>query len=221
MGSADFSQFVVTTADGTACETSPLKVLALSPHLSAAFTGTSSNFWTSSFQADLSVFPSLLCGSCSSDQGFAYSFLQIPPHGGHPCCSAMCFVVAYAHSGLSPVRARPWRANLTYKDSPFSDNWFLSIPIYHTKVNPCILFSMLPIALHYLSYPNSRPADKSVNIKVLTFQSMLPSQGATQFIFCCRLFCRISIHAPLAGSDCKNKQITIFFYIIIYSFLLK
>ena len=23
----------------------------------------------------------------------------------------MCFVVAYAHSGLSPVRARPWRAN--------------------------------------------------------------------------------------------------------------
>ena len=23
----------------------------------------------------------------------------------------MCFVAAYAHSGLSPVRARPWRAN--------------------------------------------------------------------------------------------------------------
>ena len=111
MGSADFSQFVVTTANGTAGETSPLKVRTLSPHLSAAFTGTSGNFWTSSPFADLSIFPSLLCGSCPSDQGFAYSFLQIPPHGGHPCCSAMCFVVAYAHSGLSPVRARPWRAN--------------------------------------------------------------------------------------------------------------
>ena len=68
-------------------------------------------FWTSSFCADLSVFPSLICGSCPSGQGFAYSFLQIPPHDGHPCCSAMYFVVAYAYSGLSPVRARPWRAN--------------------------------------------------------------------------------------------------------------
>ena len=68
-------------------------------------------FWTSPLSAGLSVFPSLICGSCSSGQGFAYSFLQIPPHDGHPCCSAMYFVVAYAYSGLSPVRARPWRAN--------------------------------------------------------------------------------------------------------------
>ena len=111
MGSADFSQFVVTTANETACETSTLKVHALSPHLPATFTGTSGNFWTSSLLADLSVFPSLICGSCSSGQGFAYSFLQIPPHDGHPCCSAMYFVAAYAYSGLSPVRARPWRAN--------------------------------------------------------------------------------------------------------------
>ena len=111
MGSADFSQFVVTTANETVCETSTLKVRALSPHLPATFTGTSSNFWTSSLLADLSVFPSLLCGSCSSGQRFAYSFLQIPPRDGHPCCSAMYFVVAYAYSGLSPVRARPWRAN--------------------------------------------------------------------------------------------------------------
>ena len=26
--------------------------------------------------------------SYSSGQSFAYNFLQIPPHGGHPCCSA-------------------------------------------------------------------------------------------------------------------------------------
>ena len=95
--SADFSQFVVTTANGTACETSPLKVRTLSLHIPATFTGTSSNFWTSMFLAVLSVFPSLICGFCPSGQRFAYSFLQIPPHDGHPCCSAMCFVVAYAH----------------------------------------------------------------------------------------------------------------------------
>ena len=111
MGSADFSQFVVTTANETVCETSTLKVRALSPHLPATFTGTSGNFWTSASFAALSVFPSLICGSCSSGQRFAFSFLQIPPHDGHPCCSAMCFVVAYAHSGLSPVRVRPCRAN--------------------------------------------------------------------------------------------------------------
>ena len=124
MASADFSQFVVTTANGTACETSPLKVRALSPHPPAASTGTSSNFWASSLCADLPVFPSLICSSCSSGRGFAYSFLQIPPRGGHPCCSAMCFVVAYAHSGLSPVRARPWRANTkgaaVWTGAPFS-----------------------------------------------------------------------------------------------------
>ena len=64
-----------------------------------------------SLLADLPIFPSLVCGFCSSGQGFAYNFLQIPPRDGHPCCSAMCFAVAYAHSGLSPIRARPWRAN--------------------------------------------------------------------------------------------------------------
>src|SRR5438093_12632788 len=30
----------------------------------------------------------LVCGFCSSNQRFAYSFLQIPPRDGHPCCSA-------------------------------------------------------------------------------------------------------------------------------------
>ena len=111
MASADSSQFVVTTADETACETSTLKVRTLSPHLSATSTRTSGNFWTSSLLADLSVFPSLICDFCPSDQGFAYSFFQIPPHDGHPCCSAIHFLVAQACSGLSPVRARPWRAN--------------------------------------------------------------------------------------------------------------
>ena len=111
MASADFSQFVVTTAHETACETSPVKVRSLSLHAPAASTRTSDNFWTSVSFATLSAFPSLICGSCSSGQRFAYSFFQIPPHDGHPCCSAMYFVVVYAHSGLSPVRERPCRAN--------------------------------------------------------------------------------------------------------------
>ena len=36
----------------------------------------------------------LICDSCSSDQRFSYSFLPIPPHDGHPCCSAIHFLVA-------------------------------------------------------------------------------------------------------------------------------
>ena len=70
MASADFSQFVVTTANGTACETSPVKVRTLSLHVPAAFTRSSSNFWTSVPFATLSVFPSLICGSCPSGQRF-------------------------------------------------------------------------------------------------------------------------------------------------------
>lgn len=73
-------------------------------------------FWTSVPFATLSVFPSLICGSCPSGQRFAYSFFQIPSHGGHPCCSAMCFVVAYAHLGLSPIRKRPCWANKSLRE---------------------------------------------------------------------------------------------------------
>ena len=158
MASADFSQFVVTTADETACETSPVKVRILSLHAPAAFTRTSGNFWTLVYFATLSVFPSLICGSCPSGQRFAYSFFQIPSRGGHPCCSAMCFVVAYAHSGLSPVRKRPcWAnknipipcsssilsncnsqryANITYRflyKSLFEISYMVIITIFHTR----------------------------------------------------------------------------------------
>ena len=150
MASADSSQFVVTTADETACETSTLKVRTLSPHLSATSTRTSGNFWTSSLLADLSVFPSLICDFCPSDQGFAYSFLQIPPHDGHPCCSAIHFLVAQACSGLSPVRARPWRANQKRK--------YHGLPRY---------FLNLSTVLFYRSHPCrfSRPRSASCSGK--------------------------------------------------------
>ncbi len=141
MASADSSQFVVTTADETACETSTLKVRTLSPHLSATSTRTSGNFWTSSLLADLSVFPSLICDFCPSDQGFAYSFLQIPPHDGHPCCSAIHFLVAQACSGLSPVRARPWRANTEGAAA------FMWQPLYHFHY-PAPPYSTVPYNFH-------------------------------------------------------------------------
>ena len=137
MGSADFSQFVVTTANGTACETSTHKVRALSLHVPAASTHTSSNFWTSSLHADLSVFLSLICGSCPSGQRFAYSFLQIPSHDGHPCCSAMRFVVAYVRSGLSPVRARPWRAYIK-REHPLPGDALFHIKAEHLQCFPTL-----------------------------------------------------------------------------------
>ena len=43
----------------------------------------------------------LICDSCSSGQCFAFGFLQIPPHDGHPCRSANRSP-CQADSGLSP-----------------------------------------------------------------------------------------------------------------------
>src|SRR5208337_822322 len=43
----------------------------------------------------------LVCDFCSSGQHFASGFLQIPPHGGHPCRSANSSPCR-ACRGLSP-----------------------------------------------------------------------------------------------------------------------
>ena len=47
--------------------------------------------------------PSLLCDFCPSDQRFAYSFLQIPPRDGHPCCSAIHFPLSGRVRDLHPL----------------------------------------------------------------------------------------------------------------------
>ena len=40
------------------------------------------------FRGPLAQMGPPLSAGCSSDRSFAYSFLQIPPRDGHPCCSA-------------------------------------------------------------------------------------------------------------------------------------
>ena len=52
----------------------------------------------------------LICGFCSSGQGFASGFLQTPPRGGRPCLW-LCASRHRARSGSSPVRSRPCRAH--------------------------------------------------------------------------------------------------------------
>ena len=46
---------------------------------------------------------SLICDFCSSDQRFAYSFLQILPRDRHPCCSVMHFTLSGHVRDLHPL----------------------------------------------------------------------------------------------------------------------
>src|SRR5574344_2677950 len=111
MGSADFSQFVVTMANETTCETSPLKARALSPHLSATSTRTSSNF------LDFTSFGRLIRIS-GPYMWFLFVgprvCLQLPSDSTSrwtPLLFSYTFPTTWACWGLAPLRARPWRAN--------------------------------------------------------------------------------------------------------------
>lgn len=112
-------------------------------------------FWTSVPFATLSVFPSLICGSCPSGQRFAYSFFQIPSHGGHPCCSAMCFVVAYAHLGLSPIRKRPCWANKN-GEPLFSDSPCSAVNKFYIRLYFTVSLTALLSELHSLAFQEGR-----------------------------------------------------------------
>ena len=46
---------------------------------------------------------SLICDFCPSDRSFAYSFLQIPSHDGHPYCSAIHFPLSRSIRDLHPL----------------------------------------------------------------------------------------------------------------------
>ena len=83
MASADFSPFVVTT--GSPLVRPPRIRILTFPFIAARFTD-----FGSGQLLDFSVFGhlvhlvGLLSDSCSSAQGFASGFLQIPPRDGHP-----------------------------------------------------------------------------------------------------------------------------------------
>ena len=94
MASADFSSFVVTTASysvSAADETSPSTTRFFPciylPHLLCT---VPYSYWASVCLATLPPYIAW-CDFCSSDHRFACTFLQIPPHGGHPWCSAVSF----------------------------------------------------------------------------------------------------------------------------------
>ena len=63
-----------------------IRAIAFIPCRRRIYTGRFGQYWTLSCTADSSAFHMpLVCGFCSSARDFASGFLQIPPHGGHPC----------------------------------------------------------------------------------------------------------------------------------------
>ncbi len=54
----------------------------------------------------------LLCASCSSGREFAYTFLQIPPHGRHPWCSARGSGCLGPRRDFSPSKSLPHSLSL-------------------------------------------------------------------------------------------------------------
>ncbi len=109
--------------------------------------------------ATLSVFSSLICDFCPSGQRFAHSFFQIPSHGGHPCRSAMCFVVAYAHLGLSPIRICPCWANKMHLHSGKirRTNAFISLFLLHISSVCEPQYPVVGQILFLIGYPKERP----------------------------------------------------------------
>ena len=86
-----------------------------------------------------------LCDFCSSDQRFACTFLQIPPHDGHPWCSAMTFPLLGQSRDFHPLECahagRTQKKDLTVQlrdlfISPIKAV-FSSHPRAKTPIQPC------------------------------------------------------------------------------------
>ena len=105
MASADFCIPIPTPYDASSLRQRyrPPKVMRVTFPLISAASTTTVSVQVSGFEDNglLTHCDCLLCDSCSSDQCFAFSFLQIPPRDGHPCRSANRSPCR-ADSGLSP-----------------------------------------------------------------------------------------------------------------------
>ena len=137
MASADFSRQILFQPRAQilyciACvrETSPGKnAVFLSmclPHLLPAI---SSSYWTLSCTAPLSSLPAL-CDFCSSGQRFAYTFLQIPPHDGHPWCSAVSFPLLGRIRNFHPLATCAARRTQKRSLAFYTSSFFLFLFFY-------------------------------------------------------------------------------------------
>ncbi len=132
MASADFSPFVVThglhTLFLSAGETSPSTTHFFpSIYLPYLLQLIPSSYWTLVCIATLSL-AATSCDFCSSDQRFAYSFLQIPSHNGHPCCSAVSFPLLGRTRDFHPLEA--CAVGRTLKKEPVQKAPFCHIIIF-------------------------------------------------------------------------------------------
>lgn len=92
MASADFCHGIRTPLDALSQRQHGRSPRVLRTHLHAY----ACRIYVAAFRASIGLciywpaHPAVppLSASCSSGQRFAFSFLQIPPHDGHPCCSA-------------------------------------------------------------------------------------------------------------------------------------
>ena len=84
-----------------------------------------------------------LCDFCSSDQRFACTFLQIPPHDGHPWCSAMTFPLLGQSRDFHPLECA--HAGRTQKNTASIRTLCLKLTIYKATVGyPVFLSSSNP-----------------------------------------------------------------------------
>src|SRR5690554_4619384 len=132
------------TSQGKTRDLPPIYPPHLPPHLP-------DSYWASSVIALSPRCGCLICDSCSSGREFAFSFLQIPPRGGHPCCSASgsryqgpqgtftpkssrgttlgnstyrCYAPCLAHNGTpAPCRGSCHRWCCCWRQALFSRSW--------------------------------------------------------------------------------------------------
>jgi hypothetical protein len=115
------------------------------PHLPSCAPGSG---WASFCSANSPAHNGLVCDFCSSGQGFAAGFLQIPSRDGHPCLWLTLLAAkrvadfnrkVCAHAGRTKRNsARIWHCSLIFNCSSFS-----AIYLKGYKINlQCIKYSV-------------------------------------------------------------------------------
>ena len=78
---------------------------------------------------------SLICDFCPSDRSFAYSFLQIPSHDGHPYCSAIHFPLSGRVRDLHPLEhAHGAQTKIRRQTSPPYNSFYLIYMVFFPNI---------------------------------------------------------------------------------------